>query len=690
MPPAARPAVQPGLPLSPPIVGPAVASPPPPPSVVQTVTIPPAAAITAATPEQERKATEAEARLAALSTADVSQANAVTGIYGDSGTGKTSQEAEAIEYNWEMFHRISRVYASDNGGYGNKLIKLVKLGIAQVWQLRNHVEAFETAEYASLGYWPEKILDPITGYADPHVQLIAPQIRRWTVFCPNGHSVRTVESRRMLDSFQNACPTCQTMVNLTNWSKVEEAVVISPGFKHVGLYIYDSGSAMCDWVMEDMAGRSARGEYVGDKNQLKGTPATLISGSMTFGANSMQHYGFSQLRVASWIANSRRIPRQTVPTIWTFLENRGSDEGNLPIFGPKVSGNAKTAEVPSWVGNCLHLSKSPEGRFRLWTQTHSSPTEGSIPHLAKHRGEPNDIEPMLEDDDPIGRPFEKCSLKYFFVRLEQSLQRSLAVAVDKYPDAPALRPFGDDDQEEVITTAVVSIAAPQAQRMHVPAGLAGVAASGPAMFAPGVPVPPGMASGVPMPPAPAGMPMSTPAGLPMAVPPAGLASVPQAPIAARPPLPTVPAAPVAQPAAVVPPVATVSAPAAPTVPPAVPAAPPIPPAQPAPPPAAVNSPVLAALAAQATARAAQVPSPPVSAPGAPVEPTAVASQPAVAGNSGVPAAPTVSSPMAQSATPAAAGAPVRPPTVPAVVSRPRPTRPPVPPPPGPPGVQGTT
>lgn len=449
------------------------------------------------TPQQEKAAAEAETRLTA-----VSQANAVTGLTSDSGGGKTSQACEAIEFAWEEYGRISRVYHFDSGGFGNKLIKLARLGIAQIWTPRNHVEPFETAELASLGYWPEKVLNLDTGYAEPDVRLVPPQVTRWAVYCPNGHLVQQVRSQRLLDTFQIACPECRTITTLQNWGKVDKEVVRSPGFRHVGLYVYDSVTAMSDWVMQDMAEKTARDELGGtDRNALRGSPSKIVSGSMVFGSNSMAHYGFAQNRVQSWLANMRRIPYQVVPPIATFLENRGSDEANITVFGPKIAGTARTADVPAWLGNALHLAKTPGpgGRlkYRIWTETHSSPSEGNIPHLAKHRGEPGDIPPYLEDADGAP-PFSTCSLKFFFRRMDEALKRSLARGVETYANAPALTPLLDDDVEEIVSTTSAS-APSQVVRSGGPPVAGAAPAPMTAVPPSGVPLPPGMRPAVPPP-----------------------------------------------------------------------------------------------------------------------------------------------------------------------------------------------
>lgn len=487
-----------------------------------------AAETTAATPAQERAAAEAEARMAQLLELGGGLANSVCALYGDSGSGKTSQTGEAIEYAWETYHRISRIYHYDQGGFGAKILKLAKLGIAQVWRPRNHIEAFETCELCSLGYWPETILDSETGYADPYVALVPPLIRRYTVFCPNGHEVVTVSTKTQAERVQQGCPECRTITTLANWSKIEEQVVVPASARHVGLYGHDSVTAMADWVMQDMATRSASGDtglMTGEKNQLRHTTAAVVSGSMTFGGNTIAHYGFAQNRVASWLGNMGRVPRMVVPPIATFLESKGSDEANLNVYGPSIPGTARTAAVPSWVGNCFHQAMVAVGdqmRFRIWTRTHSSPLEGNVPHLAKHRGEPGDLPLYLEDkaDQP---PFSTASLKHIFRTLDQKLAESLRLAAARYQDAPAFVPFAADEGDEIVSTAVVSTQAFQPRATTpLPPGVAGMVPTSQVAAVGGVPMPP--------------MPPMLPAGLAPAAP-AALVAAPPLPAAAAAPMP---------------------------------------------------------------------------------------------------------------------------------------------------------
>lgn len=583
-----------------------------------------------ATPEQQAAAAEAEARLQQLlAMGDVYQANAATGIWGDSGAGKSIQCATAVEYNYRRYGRISRYYSADPGGFGNKLLRLIRLGICQVWNPTNHIEPFETMEDASLGYWPEKIDDPNTGYAQPDVRLIAPQTTTFAVMCTQGHVVRAVPSKALLHNFSQQCPTCKGgVITPQNWGGVEEITKRAPGVAHVGLYVYDSGTSLQDWAMQDMASRAARGEVGGEGSAL-GREGKIVSGRYVFGANNRAHYGFAQNRMQSWIKNSRTIPGQVLPSIWTFLALRSTDDGKgVPIYGPKIAGNAKTGDVPSWLGNCLEATKEENDKgklkYRLWLTTHTD--KGSIvSHLAKTRAEPGTMPDFLEDTDAAGQDlpeFTICSMGYFFGQLEHALDAATRQDAVDFPDAPAFKPLVLNDDDVVSKKSLSgsdltgrpggpprpSMARPSVAGQPKPAAAQGAGAAG--VSSPGL--------------TPA-----APATGPIASPPASPAQPAQPskprPVAGAPPKPAAPAAP-AQSAPPKPPVPSQAKPAAPAVPgvqtaPAVSAAAPAPPTTgPVASPASTAAPVAAPVRPQAVL-AARSPAPPAGRP--PVPPPGV-------------------------------------------------------------------
>lgn len=405
------------------------------------------------------------------------QANAVTGVYGISGSGKSSLADTAAERCYEQFGKITLCYAADLGGFGNKRLTLIRRGIMRVYDPRNHVNPFETMELISLGAFPVTLIDPERGFADPSVQLVLPRRLVYVMHCPNGHEVKRFEDQRVMTATTTACPTCGTMTAVANASRIEQQIVRHRMFKDVGLRIYDSMTALNDWGMQDLQEQSAKGSLPASSGggSMLGAADALRSGRFVFGGSSVAQYGFLQNRTYGWLSNIRTIPDQAMPAIATFMveQSKGTDEsGGDLLLGPKIAGNARTAALPGWLGNLLHSSKEPQSNvsdapmvYRLWLTNHIDPRDPRrIPYVAKHRGTPLGMPDYLEDP-PGAEAWSVCSLKVFFNKLDEQLKQLEAEAAKKYPEAPGIwTGEGDGDVDEV-----VAVATPVASRAGGPA-----------------------------------------------------------------------------------------------------------------------------------------------------------------------------------------------------------------------------
>lgn len=402
------------------------------------------------------------------------QANAVTAIYGITGSGKSALCDTAAEYCWETFSRTTLCYANDPGGWGNKRISLIRLGIMRVWDPTNHVNPFETMELISLGAWPAEILDPDRGYADPSVPLVLPRQLAHILICPQGHEAARYEHEAILQTSSAVCPTCGVLTSLANALRVDKMIVKSKIFSRVGLRIYDSVTGMNDrGLLIELPAASARGDLPAGREggSPLGSADALRSGRFSFGTGSKAQVGFMQNRSYQWLVNIRQIPDQVVPAIATFgvEQSKVDDEsGGEMVLGPKISGNARTSAVPGWVGNCTHASKEPDEhgrmRHRLWLTNHIDPRRPDrIPYLAKHRGTPLGMPDYLEDpwdDDPLKRQdlaWTGCSLKVFFKLLEKQLTEVMRRDAEKYPDAPALQKDQAEPEDELIPVAAGAV-----------------------------------------------------------------------------------------------------------------------------------------------------------------------------------------------------------------------------------------
>ncbi len=387
--------------------------------------------------------------------------NAPTLVYGPTGSGKTNLLATFGEYVWETFHKVTRLVTSDLGGFGHKAQVMIRLGIMEVWRIRLHQEAFETCERASQGWWPVG-LDPKTGKCAPNAPLVAPVRMLFQLICPAcGTVVKESVAQQALGPTR--CPTCSQgaktpkIINFQN-GRVEKLEVVSQGFDHVGGICFDGLSSFEDWIMADMASRQGRGELGGENTALGGK---IVSGDLILGSNNRAHFGFAQGRAPAWLANSANIPYLVCAPVWTALELLATDDNRgVPIFGPKIAGKAKTDEVPSWVGNCLHTCIMPndagDDEWRLYTQTHTNASEGNVPHVAKTRCDPEALpvfyaDPAEAKEDAKLR-FSVFSLKRFFRDVEAALDAAQSAATTAYPDAPALtgQTFAQPDAGQVV------------------------------------------------------------------------------------------------------------------------------------------------------------------------------------------------------------------------------------------------
>lgn len=417
-------------------------------------------------------------------------ANAVTGVYGISGSGKTSLLVTAIEFCWEEFEMISLVYATDLGGFGNKMLSLIRHGIARVWDPRNHLNPFETMELASLGAWPEHIDDPETGRAAPNVRLILPRRIKTTLSCPQGHPVASFElavprDAALFESGTFPCPTCGVITGKSNGTTSAQ-IVRHKMFARVGHRGYDSLTEMNDWGLMRLSQMSALGLLPTGKEggSLLGSADALREGSITYGGGSPSQVGFMQNRSYQWIANIRSIPDQVMPATCTFAVEQGKaddDSGGVPILGPQIAGNARTAKVPRWVGNCLHASREPDDmghmRYRLWMTSHlDSRDPRKIPYLAKHRGSPLDMPDYLEDpwdDDKAKRDalaWSVCSLGVFYRKLIAQLVKMEAQQRERYKNAPGIQASYEQGDDVIETVSAPAMLAPAAVNVPVAGG----------------------------------------------------------------------------------------------------------------------------------------------------------------------------------------------------------------------------
>lgn len=369
--------------------------------------------------------------------------NSATLIMGVTGSGKSALLATLAKYVWRRYHKVTRLYTTDGGGFPMQIQALMQLGIMQVWRMRTRdlpdgSLSFETCMRATLGWWPKRI-NPTTGETQPGVELVPPITEQYDMHCPNGHLVRSVPFQSTLTP--TLCPQCQTLTSKANM-QVSKSSHQTQGFENVGAVCFDGISSMLSWMMADMGMRAGRLELKGEEGAIGGK---IISGDMKFGGSSRSHYGFAQSRAEELALNALSIPGLVVPPTFTALTLETDDEGDLRIRGPKLAGRAKTDEAPQWFGNCLEtmVVKDDKDRrcFRLALSEFID--DAGVRHLVKNRADPGALPVYLEDPPLVAgtekqTAFQQFNLGVFFTLLETALASSVADGHAEFPDAPGV------------------------------------------------------------------------------------------------------------------------------------------------------------------------------------------------------------------------------------------------------------
>lgn len=249
-------------------------------------------------------------------------------IYSVSGGGKTTQLGEAAIFIHKTQGKKFRLASASGGGWG-PIQSLVDLGIVIPTFIVNRVNSWNTIDKLTKGWWPK---DP----DDPSSPLIP--------------------------------PTDQ------------------PDWDQIGGYGFESLTEISEWIMYKAVQEEAAGKK---KFSAQAPAAKFMDGDAHYGVPAQHLYLVIQNHMAQWVAQSKALSGKYV--FWTALENKSVDENTKqPVYGPAISGNAKTSIAPAWFDNVLHIHL--EGRLKeggkatktrkMYTGIHFE--ENGIPYLAKN------------------------------------------------------------------------------------------------------------------------------------------------------------------------------------------------------------------------------------------------------------------------------------------------------------------
>jgi hypothetical protein len=221
-------------------------------------------------------------------------------LYGPTGSRKTSQLGEFAKYIYEKTGKTTRLISMDGGGWG-PIQDLINVGIIDAWRIVEEENPEKAIVKASKGLWPDKIVNGLR----------------------QGRATEPSSKENLRQSLRN-----------------------------VGAYAVEGWTSIANAVMRDAV---AKGRKVNEDVVSKYTIAADDLGSAeSFGAPSRGHYGFAQNLILDIIRNFSALPVERVA--YTALEGKGEDRLTKALtYGPQVAGNAITASIPQYVGDCLHF-----------------------------------------------------------------------------------------------------------------------------------------------------------------------------------------------------------------------------------------------------------------------------------------------------------------------------------------------
>lgn len=282
-------------------------------------------------------------------------------FYGASGASKTTQ----LYYFAKWYHKrtgknIRLISCSGGGWLPFEDSGMIEQGIVQPLDLSLLLQAsavrLEQIRQLASGYWP--------------------------IASPNGRG-------NVLDGefFLAASPDCKTIVA-----------------DNIGCYMFEDMASLARMLLMHL---SEKQEGTGFKHSYK-----IEEGELSIGGLQEGHYGLVQKEIHKMV----QYGFNTIPVdyfIMTSLIGEGTDKRErTKMFGPQMTGNAATPEIPSWFGDCFFLREMPiiledaEGR-----QTTSSQRvlhfrdfaigEDDIPYKAKLRIMP-ELWPQVLEKYPEG------------------------------------------------------------------------------------------------------------------------------------------------------------------------------------------------------------------------------------------------------------------------------------------------
>lgn len=267
--------------------------------------------------------------------------------YADSGDTKTSQIGYFAKWLFETTGKRTRLVSSDGGGWApieDRGLMHPDIGIVEGFDISSRSLIYGDIHRIADGFWPT-----------------------------------IIDGKRV---FQN----------------IEQCRTTPQEWQNIGAYAIEGIKSLSRCLLSYM---STYKDGAGER--LYKVPFVVEEGGYETAGTDKGHYGVVHTVIHNLIVQRfSKLPVDYI--IYTSLVGKGKEKSTKDaVLGPECVGDALTADLPQWVGDCLHFARQQvtlkSGATKeivvSWFQKHTDPNSG-FPYLAKCRLVPELYPKMLE------------------------------------------------------------------------------------------------------------------------------------------------------------------------------------------------------------------------------------------------------------------------------------------------------
>jgi hypothetical protein len=128
-------------------------------------------------------------------------------------------------------------------------------------------------------------------------------------------------------------------------------------FSDIGVVAFESATAFCDAMMDDMIAKASEGTNIGGGGNVSFN-VTGDGETLKVGGSNMAMYGVAQSRITQEVWQSHKLPVEYI--VWTASASKDEDQNaGGKVIGPAFVGKALTAEAPRWFQYTFRIDATP-------------------------------------------------------------------------------------------------------------------------------------------------------------------------------------------------------------------------------------------------------------------------------------------------------------------------------------------